>query len=107
VPPPPSPLPYRYRLPPLSTMLALAHAPQAKIDDADCWNLGHVVTMAKAALRVPPDDADVRLLSGGERRRVALCRLLLEQVSLWGAGQMHEFVAWRGVHPLSVTTYAA
>ena len=52
---------------------------QAEIERRGCWNLAHVVRMAKEALRVPPDDADVRLLSGGERRRVALCRLLLEE----------------------------
>jgi sulfate-transporting ATPase len=52
---------------------------QSQIDHYDCWNLSHTVQIAKEALRVAPDDADVTLLSGGERRRVALCRLLLEQ----------------------------
>lgn len=54
-------------------------AVQTRIDEFDCWNLDHLVAQAKTALRVPPDDADVTKLSGGERRRVALCRLLLEQ----------------------------
>jgi len=52
---------------------------QQKIEALDCWNLSHVVTQAKEALRVPPDDSSVVHLSGGEKRRVALCRLLLEE----------------------------
>src|SRR3954464_11931790 len=50
---------------------------QAKIDAADAWNLDTNVDYAMDALRLPPADADVTTLSGGERRRVALCRLLL------------------------------
>jgi len=50
---------------------------QAKIDAADAWNLDTNVEYAMDALRLPPADADVETLSGGERRRVALCRLLL------------------------------
>jgi len=50
-----------------------------QIEALDCWTLDHLVDIAKGALNVPPDDADVASLSGGERRRVALCRLLLEQ----------------------------
>jgi energy-dependent translational throttle protein EttA len=50
---------------------------QAKIDAADAWNLDTNVEYAMDALRLPPADADVTRLSGGERRRVALCRLLL------------------------------
>jgi ATP-binding cassette ChvD family protein len=50
---------------------------QARIDAADAWNLDTNVEYAMDALRVPPGDADVATLSGGERRRVALCRLLL------------------------------
>src|SRR5215213_5215258 len=50
---------------------------QARIDAADAWNLDTNVEYAMDALRLPPADADVARLSGGERRRVALCRLLL------------------------------
>jgi ATP-binding cassette ChvD family protein len=50
---------------------------QARIDAADAWNLDTNVEYAMDALRLPPPDADVSRLSGGERRRVALCRLLL------------------------------
>ena len=50
---------------------------QAKIDAADAWNLDTQLEYAMDALRLPPADADVTKLSGGERRRVALCRLLL------------------------------
>ena len=52
---------------------------QGKIDALDCWDLDYEVTRAMRALRVPPGDADVSVLSGGERRRIALCRLLLEK----------------------------
>ena len=50
---------------------------QDKIDAQDLWNLDHNVEMAMEALRLPPADAPVDKLSGGERRRVALCRLLI------------------------------
>jgi energy-dependent translational throttle protein EttA len=50
---------------------------QDKIDAADAWDLDRTLDIAMDALRVPPGDADVSTLSGGERRRVALCRLLL------------------------------
>uniref|UniRef100_K3WJ47 ABC transporter domain-containing protein n=1 Tax=Globisporangium ultimum (strain ATCC 200006 / CBS 805.95 / DAOM BR144) TaxID=431595 RepID=K3WJ47_GLOUD len=52
---------------------------QDKIEHLACWDLSHEVEKAMAALRVPARDADVTVLSGGERRRVALCRLLLEK----------------------------
>src|SRR5690349_5823386 len=55
---------------------------QAKIDAADAWNLDTTVDYAMDALRCPPGDADVTLLSGGERRRVALARLLLSTPDL-------------------------
>src|SRR6185369_11435444 len=55
---------------------------QAKIDAADGWNLDTNVDYAMDALRCPPGDADVTLLSGGERRRVALARLLLSAPDL-------------------------
>ena len=50
---------------------------QDQIEAANAWELDHTVEMAMDALRCPPGDADVTTLSGGERRRVALCRLLL------------------------------
>jgi ATP-binding cassette ChvD family protein len=50
---------------------------QEKIEHADAWDLQRTVEIAMDALRCPPGDADVSKLSGGERRRVALCRLLL------------------------------
>ncbi len=52
---------------------------QEKIDHLDAWNLDRTVEIAMDALRCPPGDADVTKLSGGERRRVALCRLLLSK----------------------------
>src|SRR3954464_711433 len=55
---------------------------QAKIDAVDGWNLDTNVELAMDALRCPPPDADVSKLSGGERRRVALCRLLLKSPDL-------------------------
>ncbi len=55
---------------------------QDKIDAADAWNLDSILDTAMDALRLPPADADVTTLSGGERRRVALCRLLLSAPDL-------------------------
>ncbi len=59
---------------------------QAELEDkiaaADAWSLDRNVEIAMDALRCPPDDADVATLSGGERRRVALCRLLLSRPDL-------------------------
>src|SRR5215218_6705687 len=55
---------------------------QEQIDAADAWNLDTTMEYAMNALRLPPGDADVTNLSGGERRRVALCRLLLQQPDL-------------------------
>ena len=52
---------------------------QDKLDAADAWNIDQRLDRAMDALRCPPDDANVTTLSGGERRRVALCRLLLQQ----------------------------
>ncbi|PRZ40444.1 ATP-binding cassette ChvD family protein [Antricoccus suffuscus] len=53
-----------------------------KIEHADAWELDSHIEQAMDALRCPPPDADVRLLSGGEKRRVALCKLLLEAPDL-------------------------
>src|SRR5918999_1243969 len=55
---------------------------QDRIDAADAWNLDSHLDQAMDALRLPPADADVSVLSGGERRRVALCRLLLQAPDL-------------------------
>ncbi|HEX2086449.1 MAG TPA: energy-dependent translational throttle protein EttA [Solirubrobacteraceae bacterium] len=55
---------------------------QDQIDAADAWNLDTQLEYAMDALRLPPPDADVATLSGGERRRVALCRLLLSAPDL-------------------------
>ena len=59
---------------------------QARLEDkiaaTDAWSLERNVEIAMDALRCPPDDADVTVLSGGERRRVALCRLLLSRPDL-------------------------
>jgi len=52
---------------------------QNKIDATDAWNIDNKLERAMDALRCPPDDQIVATLSGGERRRVALCRLLLQQ----------------------------
>jgi sulfate-transporting ATPase len=55
---------------------------QDKIDAANAWDLDSRLDLAMDALRLPPPDADVTTLSGGERRRVALCRLLLQSPDL-------------------------
>ncbi len=52
---------------------------QEKIDAANAWDLDRKIEIAMDALRLPPPDADVSKLSGGEKRRVALCRTLLEE----------------------------
>jgi ATP-binding cassette ChvD family protein len=55
---------------------------QERIDAADAWNLDTTLEVAMDALRLPPADAEIESLSGGERRRVALCRLLLRAPDL-------------------------
>jgi ATP-binding cassette ChvD family protein len=55
---------------------------QTKIDAANAWDLERTLEIAMDALRLPPPDADVSVLSGGERRRVALCRVLLSKPDL-------------------------
>src|SRR5512139_767907 len=55
---------------------------QTRIETLGAWELDRTIDIAMDALRLPPGDADVTRLSGGERRRVALCRVLLEQPDL-------------------------
>ncbi|MGF0116227.1 energy-dependent translational throttle protein EttA [Promicromonospora sp. Marseille-Q5078] len=64
------------------TLLAEMGTLQEEIDAADAWDLDSQLEQAMDALRCPPPDADVTVLSGGERRRVALCKLLLEKPDL-------------------------
>ncbi|MHA7132619.1 energy-dependent translational throttle protein EttA [Oerskovia turbata] len=64
------------------TLLAEMGTLQEAIDAADAWDLDSQLEQAMDALRCPPPDADVSVLSGGERRRVALCKLLLEKPDL-------------------------
>ena len=66
----------------MAKLLDKQGALQDKIDAADGWNLESTLEIAMDALRLPPADADPKLLSGGEKRRVALCRLLLEKPEL-------------------------
>jgi len=66
----------------MNTLLAEQAELQEKIDAEDGWDLDRRIEIALDALRCPPPDANVARLSGGERRRVALCRLLLEKPDL-------------------------
>ena len=63
----------------MEKLLAEQAEVQEKIDHAGAWELDRRIEIAMDALRCPPGDADVTTLSGGERRRVALCRVLLQQ----------------------------
>ncbi len=66
----------------MNALLAEQSELQEKIDAEDGWDLDRRIEIALDALRCPPPDANVARLSGGERRRVALCRLLLEKPDL-------------------------
>ena len=63
----------------MEKLLAEQARVQEKIDHTDAWNLDHKLELAMDALRCPPPDSAVTHLSGGEKRRVALCKVLLEQ----------------------------
>jgi energy-dependent translational throttle protein EttA len=66
----------------IQTLLEEQGEVQDRIDRTDAWSLDRMLDIAMDALRLPPSDADVTTLSGGERRRVALCRLLLSSPDL-------------------------
>ena len=66
----------------MDALLAEQGELQEQIDAVDGWDLQRTLDIAMDALRCPPGDADVATLSGGERRRVALCRLLLQKPDL-------------------------
>jgi ATP-binding cassette ChvD family protein len=81
---------------------------QDQIDAANLWDLDSQVDVAMEALRCPPDDANVETLSGGERRRVALCQLLLEapEMLLLDEPTNHldaESIAWLQKHLIEYT----
>ena len=81
---------------------------QDQIDAANLWDLDAQVDVALEALRCPPDDADVTTLSGGERRRVALCQLLLDapDMLLLDEPTNHldaESIAWLQQHLIAYT----
>ncbi len=66
----------------MATLLEEQGRVQEQIEKADAWDMDRRLDIAMDALRLPPGDADVAKLSGGERRRVALCRLLLSSPDL-------------------------
>jgi ATP-binding cassette ChvD family protein len=66
----------------MEKLLAEQARVQERIDATDAWNLDHKLELAMDALRCPPPDSGVTTLSGGEKRRVALCRTLLSQPDL-------------------------
>ncbi len=87
----------------MEKLIALQGDIQEKLDAADAWDLDSRLEMAMDALRCPPGDMSVRVISGGERRRVALCRLLLRKpdILLLDEPTNHldaETVAWLEHH---------
>ena len=92
----------------MSALLERQGAVQEKLDHVNAWDLDARLEMAMDALRCPPPDTSVKILSGGERRRVALCRLLLQKpdILLLDEPTNHldaESVAWLEHH---LQTYA-
>jgi ATP-binding cassette ChvD family protein len=87
----------------MSKLLDRQSAVQEKLDALDAWDLDSRLEMAMDALRCPPGDTPVKVVSGGERRRVALCRLLLQKpdILLLDEPTNHldaETVAWLEHH---------
>ncbi|MEA3334099.1 MAG: ATP-binding cassette domain-containing protein, partial [Pseudomonadota bacterium] len=87
----------------MEKLIARQGAVQEKLDATDAWDLDARLDMAMEALRCPPADSQVDILSGGERRRVALCRLLLKKpdILLLDEPTNHldaETVAWLEQH---------
>ena len=87
----------------MNALLERQGAVQEKLDQLDAWDLDSRLEMAMDALRCPPPDTPVKILSGGERRRVALCRLLLQKpdILLLDEPTNHldaESVAWLEHH---------
>ena len=92
----------------MDKLLARQGEVQEKLDHLDAWDLDSRLEMAMDALRCPPPETPVRVLSGGERRRVALCRLLLQKpdILLLDEPTNHldaESVAWLEHHLQSYT----
>ncbi len=87
----------------MDKLLARQGKVQEKLDATDAWELDSRLEMAMDALRCPPEDAKIKVLSGGEKRRVALCRLLLQKpdILLLDEPTNHldaETVAWLEHH---------
>ena len=87
----------------MDKLIARQAAVQEKLDALDAWDLDARLEMAMEALRCPPGDAAIKVLSGGEKRRVALCRLLLQKpdILLLDEPTNHldaETVAWLEHH---------
>ena len=87
----------------MNALLERQGSVQEKLDHLDAWDLDSRLEMAMDALRCPPSETPVRILSGGERRRVALCRLLLQKpdILLLDEPTNHldaESVAWLEHH---------